>query len=113
MSHETFKVGEIAMWAGWRKGDPAGSGPSTPRGSEVVIVAPLQSRYVKTAEGTKILDVYEVRNCDGKHVAALPHWLRKRPPKQDWVKLCQLDVIASGTGMPIADHERSQEVARV
>lgn len=85
-------------------------------GMECTVIGALAMREAANPRTGKIENVFGYRVDVPGHAAKAvlePHQLRKRRPPQDWVKLCQLDVIASGTGMPIADHERSQEVARV
>lgn len=104
---ESFSVGEIAIWVGLKAGDPRGYGPKTPCGTEVLIVQSLQSRYVRTANGIQILNVYEARTCDGITIAAFPHSLRKRRPPQDWVKLCELNDIPRDIAKPEYAYEWS------
>lgn len=91
MSNETFKVGEVALYV--RPGSPNYGRPLT-------ITGPLQMRPIfdkgvghRTAMTYQVESPFfgECKNPTGW--LAEPQWLRKLPPPQDWVKLCQLDNI--------------------
>lgn len=85
MSHDTFRIGEIAIYT--RPGSPY-------NGSEVMVVGPLLPRV-----GDDLLTGNLYVEYDGYQITlnelpgiygARPEWLRKRRPPQDWMKLCNL-----------------------
>lgn len=92
MSHETFKIGEIAVYIGHNGDALKWSGSrKIPLGTEVEIISPYGIYPVRTDTGVVQAYRYRCRVSDGHIAMAKPEWLRKRRPPQDWVKLCQLD----------------------
>lgn len=91
MSHETFKMGEIAVFIGHNGDALKWSGSrKIPRGTEVEIISPYGIYPVRTDNGIVQAYRYRCRLSDGLIATAKPEWLRKRRPPQDWVKLCNL-----------------------
>lgn len=96
MSNEQrFEIGEVAIFV--KPGSPS-------YGAEVVVASPLflasrvrdgltdrfsQSVYVYRIEGFPLPPA----DTGITGWAARPEWLRKRPPKQDWKRLCKLDEV--------------------
>lgn len=83
MNHETFKVGEIAELVYSRYGNV---------GDECTVTGPLELRVNKH---TKLEELAYAIDVQGRPFIAWPDQLRKKrlPPPQDWVSLCNLDVI--------------------
>jgi hypothetical protein len=83
-------VGEIAIWArppGFKlKG---AVGVSIPFGAEVPITGAWAEREIRTKNGILIAMCHTI-DFQGRDFAALKGWLRKKPPKQDWQRLCNL-----------------------
>lgn len=100
MSHDTFKLGEIAILCN-------ATILAEYNGQECQIIGPLTTRAARSTvtNETVYLFGYRVAVADGKTLAVEPQQLRKKRPPQDWQKLCNLDDV------PVETPERELEIA--
>jgi len=80
-----FKVGDLAVYIGT---------VAKHYGTTCTVTGPLAHRRGLTARGRILYALSYLTDLHGETglvLAVHPQHLRKPPPKQDWVKLCQLN----------------------
>lgn len=81
---DRFAVGEVAIYVG----------PESPwRGFEVTVMGPLTHKRWQGRDGKMYeSDCYHIQipYVNEDFLIAEPHELRKKPPPQDWVRICRL-----------------------
>lgn len=90
MSHETFKVGEVAILV------HSNVRPEYD-GQECVVLDGPRDRFIwlnrERTRGEYASNRYLVQTGDGTRFSPPAERLRKRRPPQDWVKLCRLNEV--------------------